>query len=397
MPWITTSLLLATALVVLHFWWQSRYNSNKEALSWLRRERDQLEQERNEIRKEVGSQQNALFDSMIEGVLLLDEKGRIQHANQTLLKMFGLTAERAVGSTIMESLRLHELEAMLHFLEHKSRIMGSEVNLPGQEERQLSINAVSVKDAEGIHSGFIMVFHDLTRIRQLENTRREFVANASHELRTPLSMIKGYVETLIDGAKNDHKSLDRFLLTIAKHTDRLTLLVEDLLSLSKLESETDRLDLAEVSLVALVDGVIEEFSSKASKQGIQLNNNLPKNLTLQADENQLRQVFFNLLDNAVKYSVTGSHVTISSKPGLSNLLEICVEDNGTGIPQDALDRIFERFYRVDKSRSRESGDTGLGLAIVKHIVQLHGGTVWCESIQGEGASFFFTLSTALSA
>ena len=162
--------------------------------------------------------------------------------------------------------------------------MGSEVNLPGQEDRQLSINAVSVKDTEGIHSGFIMVFHDLTRIRQLENTRREFVANASHELRTPLSMIKGYVETLIDGAKNDHKSLDRFLLTIAKHTDRLTLLVEDLLSLSKLESETDRLDLAEVSLVALVDGVIEEFSSKASKQGIQLNNNLPKNLTLQADE-----------------------------------------------------------------------------------------------------------------
>lgn len=393
MPWMTISLLLAAALVLLHLWWRKRFDAALEAKEWLRRERDQLKQERDEVRKEAGSQQNALFDSMVEGVLLLDDKGRIRHANQALLQLFGLNAERVEGRTIMESLRLHELEAMLNFLEHKNQIMGTEVSLPGKEERQLAVNAVSIKDAEGVHTGFIMVFHDLSQIRQLENTRREFVANASHELRTPLSMIKGYVETLLDGAQDDPQALDRFLHTIAKHTDRLTLLVEDLLSLSKLESEPNRLSLAEVNLNALAAGVIEEFASKASALEMELRNKIPADVVLQADEAQLRQVFFNLVDNAVKYSGKGSRVALSSKPGIRNFVEVCVCDDGPGIPQDALDRIFERFYRVDKSRSRESGDTGLGLAIVKHIVQLHGGTVWCESSHGEGARFFFTLNT----
>lgn len=393
MPWQTLTLLLAVAIVLLHLWWGRRHAVLRESSEWIRRERDQLERDRDEVRKEVGSQQNALFDSMVEGVLLLDVEGRIKHANQALLQLFELTVDRAVGRTIMESLRLHELEAMLNFLEHKNQIMGTEISPPGKEDSKIGVNAVSIKDAAGTHNGFIMVFHDLTRIRQLENTRREFVANASHELRTPLSMIKGYAETLLDGAKADPEALDRFLLTIAKHADRLTLLTEDLLSLSKMESEPDRLNLSETDLSVLADSVLEEFSAKADKQKLELQNNIPEGLMLQADPDRLQQVLFNLVDNAVKYSGKGSQVTITSQPASHNLVEVCVSDKGKGIPQDALDRIFERFYRVDKSRSRESGDTGLGLAIVKHIVQLHGGTVWCESSHGEGARFFFTLNT----
>ena len=393
MPYMTISLILLAGIIILHLWWRKRFALQQESAEWLRRERDQLQHERDEIRKEAGSQQNALFDSMVEGVLLLDENRRILHANQAILSLFNLTPGQVEGKTIMESLRLHELEAMLHFLEHKSRIMGTEINVPGQEDRQLEVNAVSIKDAEGVHRGFIMVFHDLTRVRQLENTRREFVANASHELRTPLSMIKGYVETLLDAAKDDPQALDRFLLKIAKHTDRLTLLVEDLLALSNLESASDALDIADVNLHGLVAGVFDEFASKAANRNMIMENQIDADCVLGADDARLRQVFFNLVDNAVKYSGEGSRVTVSSK--LGNFLEVCVFDNGTGIPLEALDRIFERFYRVDKSRSRESGDTGLGLAIVKHIVQLHGGTVWCESVTGQGARFFFTLSTSL--
>ena len=395
MTWQTYSFLLLVAGLVLHFWWRRRYKQQKEANEWLRREHDQLRKERDDVRKETISQQNALFDSMVEGVLLLDQKGRVLHANQAIRALFNLTPSNVEGKTIMESLRLHELEAMLQFLEHKSQVMGTEINIPDREDSQLEVNAVSIKDKNGAHTGFIMVFHDLTRIRKLENTRREFVANASHELRTPLSMIKGYVETLLDGAKDDPQAIKRFLPTIAKHTDRLTHVVEDLLSLSRLESEGDTLDLSAVNLSDIVAGVSDELTPKATNQKIDIYNQLDTALGLQADEPRLRQVFFNLLENAVKYSGEGKQVNVSGNQVKEGFLEICVADNGNGIPQHALDRIFERFYRVDKSRSRESGDTGLGLAIVKHIVQLHGGTVWCESTVGEGTKFYFTLKSNL--
>ena len=395
MHWSTITLLFLFGGIACHLWWRSRYKQQAKVIECLRRDHDQLKKERNEIRKEVDSQQNALFDSMVEGVLLLDGKGFIKHANQAILTLFNLDTESVLGRTIMESLRLHELESMLNFLEHKNQIMGAEVKVPGQEDSQLEVNAVSIKDNNGVHTGFIMVFHDLTRIRKLENTRREFVANASHELRTPLSMIKGYVETLLDGAKDDPQAIKRFLPTIAKHTDRLTHVVEDLLSLSRLESERDTLELSDVNLSDIFAKVSDELAPKATIQKIDIYNQLDTALSLQADEARLRQVFFNLLENAVKYSGEGRQVTVSGKQIREGFLEICVADNGNGIPLHALDRIFERFYRVDKSRSRESGDTGLGLAIVKHIIQLHGGTVWCESTMGEGAKFYFTINANL--
>ena len=391
MPWPAITIALLISLAVLHLWWKKKHQKLLDTTKQLERREHQLQALCDSIRSEAKSQRNALFDSMIEGVLLLDKNSCIQHANQTLLKLFNLTKDRVQGKTIMESIRIHELDAIIHFLEHKNEVMGTEISVPGKQDLLLEVNAVATKDAHNNPNGFIMVFHDLTRIRKLENTRREFVANASHELRTPISMIKGFAETLFDGAKNEPDTLDRFLQTIIKHTDRLTLLVEDLLSLSKLESHSDTLDISKVKLYPLVNSIFDELSTKAAKQNTQFINELDKELTLPLDESRIRQVFFNLVDNAVKYSGNGRTVKVGCKKSLQNYWEISVSDNGPGIPEEAQGRIFERFYRVDKSRSRESGDTGLGLAIVKHIVQLHGGTVWCDSTVGKGSTFYFTL------
>jgi len=391
MPWPAIAILLLICLPVLHCWWRKKYTLLQGQKQQLDRKNQQLEELCNTIKSEARSQQNALFDSMIEGVLLLDKNSRIQHANQTVLRLFHLDPERDHGKTIIESIRIHELEAIIHFLEHKNEVMGTEITVPGKEDQLLEVNAVALRDAHNNPNGYIMVFHDLTRMRKLENTRREFVANASHELRTPISMIKGFAETLVDGAKNEPETLDRFLQTIIKHTDRLTLLVEDLLSLSKLESHSDALDISQVKLYPLVNTIFDELSSRAAKRNTQFINELNKDLTLPLDESRIRQVFFNLIDNAVKYSGKGRTIKVGCKKGLQNYWEIFVSDNGPGIPEEAIGRIFERFYRVDKSRSRESGDTGLGLAIVKHIVQLHGGTVWCDSDVGKGSTFYFTL------
>ena len=391
MPWPAIAITLLIGTIVLHVWWRKKYRELCQEKWHLERREQQLESLCESIKSEAKTQRNALFDSMIEGVLLIDSQSNIQHANHSFLKLFNLKKDRVQGKTIMESVRIHELEAIIHFLEHKNEVMGTEITVPGKEDQLLEVNAVATKDAKNELTGYIMVFHDLTSIRKLENTRREFVANASHELRTPISMIKGFAETLFDGAKHEPDTQDRFLQTIIKHADRLTLLVEDLLSLSKLESHSDALDISQVQLHTLVNSIFDELSSRAAKRNTQFVNELDKELTLPLDESRIRQVFFNLIDNAVKYSGYGRTVKVGCKKGLQNYWEISVSDNGPGIPEEAQGRIFERFYRVDKSRSRESGDTGLGLAIVKHIVQLHGGTVWCDSAVGKGSTFYFTL------
>jgi two-component system phosphate regulon sensor histidine kinase PhoR len=391
MNWAAVAIPLMIGLPILHLWWRKKYQVLLNAKLQLERREKELQTLCENTRNEAKAQRNALFDSMIEGVLLLDKHSCIQHANQSILRLLNQTRERVVGKTIMESIRIHELEAIIHFLEHKTEVMGTEINIPGKRDLTLEVNAVATKDAQNNPTGFIMVFHDLTRIRKLENTRREFVANASHELRTPISMIKGFAETLFDGAKKEPDTLDRFLQTIIKHADRLTSLVEDLLSLSKLESHSDTLDISRVKIYPLVNSIFEELSSRAADRNITLINEIKKDLELPVDENRIRQVFFNLIDNAIKYSGNWKTVKVGSKKGLQNFWEISVADNGPGIPEEAQGRIFERFYRVDKSRSRESGDTGLGLAIVKHIVQLHGGSVWCDSKVGKGSTFNFTL------
>ena len=221
--------------------------------------------------------------------------------------------------------------------------------------------------------------------------RKEFVANVSHELRTPLSLIKGFVETLMGGAVKDPTQAQKFLQTINKHTDRLTYLIEDLLTLSRLEGGQISLNRQPVALAEVAQQVIEDLETRAQEQSVGVVNLIPPELEVQADVERLQQVFFNLLENAIKYGKVGGRVEIGVKPLVAGSVEVWVKDDGPGIPADSRTRVFERFYRVDRARARDTGGTGLGLAIVKHIIQIHGGEVWVNSEIDKGSTFHFTL------
>jgi len=255
------------------------------------------------------------------------------------------------------------------------------------------VNAAIISNTAGKREGMILVFHDLTRLKQLEATRQEFVANVSHELRTPLAMIKGYVETLLSGAKEDPATATKFLQTVERHADRLTLLIEDLLTISSLESGQIQLRPQLISLPEAVEKVFADLKPKADFKKVKLQNKAPTLLCL-ADPHRLQQVLHNLVDNAIKYGRTEGSVIVAAGDSSDRMLEISVQDDGPGLPADSLERVFERFYRIDKARSRDQGGTGLGLSIVKHIIQAHGGNVGARSQPGQGASFFFTLPKA---
>jgi two-component system phosphate regulon sensor histidine kinase PhoR len=288
---------------------------------------------------------------------------------------------------------VHELAALVERVEGDGQVLDYELKLPELSERWLQVNAAVISNSAGEREGIILVFHDLTRLKQLERAREEFVANVSHELRTPLSLIKGYVETLLDGARNNPEVAERFLKTIERNAQRLDLLIQDLLAISALESGRIQLELQPLKLCPLADKVLADFKKTADAKVIRLVNDLP-DLTATADANRLEQVLANLVDNAVKYGRADGAVTIGGKRTDDGMVEVFVQDDGSGIPAEALERVFERFYRVDKGRSREQGGTGLGLSIVKHIVQSHGGKVWVKSEPGKGATFFFTLPAA---
>ncbi|MBI2928704.1 MAG: PAS domain-containing protein [Verrucomicrobia bacterium] len=377
------------ALVVLDFWWHERRR---------RRERARAEQEytaallREQKRAfaQAQTQRQALFDSMVEGVLLLDREGRIQLANQSLTRLLNV-ARDVRGHTLAEALRWPALSELAARAAKEKQVLGGELDFPGPEPRCVEVNAAAYVDPDGQPQGTILVFHDVTRLRQLEHTRREFVANVSHELRTPLAMIKGYVETLLDGAKDEPATATRFLQTIARHTDRLTYLIEDLLTISKLESGQLALNSQALCPRDVVQHVFDDLEARAAERRTHLENAVPEKLRVTADTDRLQQVLFNLLENAIKYGRVEGHVRVSGRGADNDTVELSVADDGPGIPAEAQERIFERFFRLDKARSREAGGTGLGLAIVKHIVQAHGGQVRVESQAGQGSTFFFTL------
>lgn len=338
---------------------------------------------------EFQDHEHVIFESMIEGLLLLDEHGRIRLANRAFADLFGITSDIR-GWTIIEALRLHELATFVTSLENRKQLLGFEMKLPGPRERWLQINAAPIFNGKGKRQGTVLVFHDLTRLKQLENARQEFVANVSHELRTPLSLIKGYTETLLDGAKDNPELVAKFLAIIDRNAQRLKLLIEDLLAISEFESGRLRLDLKDVSLSQLVVKTLGDFQERAAARNVTLLNQVP-DLALRADPDRLEQVLCNLIDNAIKYGRANGTVTIAARAADNGQVEISVQDDGPGIPRCALERVFERFYRVDKARSRDQGGTGLGLAIVKHLVQSQGGKVWVTSQPDHGATFCFTL------
>jgi two-component system phosphate regulon sensor histidine kinase PhoR len=380
-------LLVALALLCVVFW-RKIHVSNKLARQ-LRRELDATIQRQHELEDQAKAERQTLFNSMMEGVILLDRHGRIQLVNQSLERQFALYTD-VRGQTLSEAFRRPELTLLLARLDKERKVLSCELEVGGSEARYLEVNAATVFDRDARSQGAILVFHDLTRIRQLENTRREFVANVSHELRTPLSLIKGYVETLLDGAITDPELSAKFLQTIDRHSNRLTNLIEDLLTISRLESGQITLQLRTLPLRPFTSGLIAELQTRANERGTKIINEIPEGLAGRADPDRLEQVVVNLVENAVKYGRAKGRVVVRGR-AVNGHVELCVADDGPGIPPEARERVFERFYRVDKARSRDAGGTGLGLAIVKHIVQSHGGKVWVESEPGQGAQFYFTL------
>ena len=387
--WQVTIAVGALLLAVLLFIERRKLQLSREAVARLRGERDSTAQRQIELEEQVKAERQTLFNSMAEGVALLDRTGRIQLVNQSLEKQFDIAVD-VRGQTLIEAFRRPELAQLLTRLEPERKVLSCELEVGGNEARFFSVSAATVFDREGRAQGTILVFHDLTRIRQLENTRREFVANVSHELRTPLSLIKGYVETLMDGAITDPELSTKFLQTIERHSNRLTNLIEDLLTISRLESGQITLQMRAIPLRPFAASLITELQTRAKERGTTIVNEIPDQLTGRADPDRLEQVFVNLVENAIKYGRAKGRVTVRGR-AVNGHVELCVADNGPGIPSEARERIFERFYRIDKARSRDTGGTGLGLAIVKHIVQSHGGKVWVESGPGQGAHFYFTL------
>jgi len=381
-------LVLLTAAAAM-LWWQHGQ------LKLLRaRQAQELAAQRAQREAELAAQAErtaALFDRMVEGIIVVGPTGKIRLANRAAGALFDFEPP-ATDRTVLEATRHHEVAALVSRLEREPEVLNHELRLEGvSETRFLQVNALALRTTEGARDGAILVFHDLTRLRNLEAVRQEFVANVSHELRTPLSLIKSAAETLIDGGKNDPAVTTRFLEIIDKHASRLTLLIDDLLLLARLDSGRIELKLRPLGLRSAAQEALDDAALIARARKVTLENQVAADAVAHADPERLRQVLANLIDNGIKYGREGGHLVVGGRVLDRARVELTVRDDGPGIPSEAKARVFERFYRVDKARSREQGGTGLGLAIVKNVVQAHGGDVRVESAPGAGTEFFITL------
>jgi two-component system, OmpR family, phosphate regulon sensor histidine kinase PhoR len=349
----------------------------EERLSLLARERRQL---------------RTVLDGMVEGVLLTDVTGRIALANGAFLRIFGARAP-VEGLRPLEAARVPALQEAVEAALAAAVPVSREIALEGETEKVILASLASVREA-GEPAGAVAVFHDVTELKQLERVRREFVANVSHELRTPLTAIRGYAETLRDGGLRDHARAAEFVEVIHRNAGRLRDLIEDLLDLSAVEQGQARLSLGPVAVGAAVTQAEAVIRPALDRKGQSLVVELPEALPpARADRDRLAQVLINLLDNAVKFTPEGGVITITAAaPPGRVVLE--VRDTGVGIPPDEIGRVFERFYRVDRSRDRREGGTGLGLAIAKHLVQAMDGTIGVDSRPAAGSTFRIELKSA---
>jgi two-component system phosphate regulon sensor histidine kinase PhoR len=335
---------------------------------------------------------SAILGSMVEGVAVVTADERILFCNWAFEQILELPDGSSQGRTLVEALRQADLVALVRQALSGVEELTGEVEVGTVRRRNFSVTAAPVRAAGA--NGAVMVLHDITELRRLERVRRDFVANVSHEFKTPLTAIQGFAETLLSGALDDKANRKRFVEIIREHARRLARLTDDLLKLSRIEAGRLELEIRPVRVEALVSGCVETTRLNAQARGLEIHVDLQKDApAVRGDGAQLGEVLQNLLDNAVQYTPAGGKIEVKARSNGQGVT-FTVTDTGIGIPESDLERIFERFYRVDAARSREAGGTGLGLAIARHIVEAHGGRIWVESAIGQGSRFHFSIPSA---
>ncbi len=358
------------------------------ALTYLQeyhqREETKLSSEKDRLEK--------LLDKIKTGVFLVNEQGRVQQINPAARDMLGVENGRGQGEPILEIIKDYDLKQKIETALEKKEEMTYEIKIILPTERILETHVTPLETENKTPSSVVMVvLQDITAFQKLAQMRSDFVANVSHELRTPLTSIRGFAETIIEEGFEDEKSAKHFINIIKQEADRLTRLIDDLLDLSRIESGEVRMSYKKTNLNNLISETLEKLHSQLDKASIELHVDMPKEtILLTADPDRISQVLINFIDNSMKYTHRNGKIWVRVKEE-EQTVQVEVEDNGVGIPSQDLDRIFERFYRVDKARTRRSGGTGLGLAIVKHIVEAHGGRVFVNSTPGKGTTFGFLL------
>jgi two-component system phosphate regulon sensor histidine kinase PhoR len=345
-------------------------------------------------REQTKEDLHLLLANMVEGVLMVDARHVVRLANGELLRLFGL-GQSPVGRTLLEALREAQVERVVRRALESGTALREEIALQSsagvEAERHFEVSAVPIRDEGGAVDGAVVVFHDLTRIKQLEVVRREFVANVSHELRTPLAIFRGYLETLIDNPKLPREDVAKVLEAMQRNSNRLNSLVEDLLTLTRLESRQMQPQVETIRLDAFFEQLVRDWRARAQTEPAEIEWRAAKHLpAIEVDLLRFEQVMLNLLENAVAYSCPPRQIALDAEVEGAGL-KISVTDNGVGIPPADLPHVFERFYRVEKARNRRSGGTGLGLSICKEIVEAHGGTIRAESELGKGTSIVLWL------
>ena len=356
-------------------------------------------QEKIRVANEEKWKLRAAFASMAEGVMVLDSQNRIEGLNKGMAEMIGREYADIVGKTPIEAFRNIALQDALNRFRQAGEIVLEEITLGDENPMILDVNISAVKSLPGQDPKTMIVFHNVTRLKKLEQVRADFVANVTHEIKTPLTAIIGFVETLQQGAIDDRAKAQKFLLTIHENAQRLNRLVDDLLTLSSIELGETELHLEGLALEDVFETALTLISPRAALKNVRIQRDVQPGLPMvRADRDRLVQILVNVLDNAVKFTPEGGSVSITASPEVQESVVIKITDTGIGISKSELPRLGERFYRIDKTRSREMGGTGLGLSIVKHLMKAHEGSMEIESTLGKGTtvSLHFPVSPVVS-
>ncbi|WP_199425611.1 two-component system histidine kinase PnpS [Thermaerobacillus caldiproteolyticus] len=344
-------------------------------------------QEMSKVQEMQTDRLHTLIENVGSGLILIDSRGYINLVNRTYKEIFHIHPEEYLYRLYNEAFAHKEIVKLVDEIFMKEVKVRKQLVLTVDIERKhFEVYGAPIIGTNDEWKGIVLVFHDITELKKLEQMRKDFVANVSHELKTPITSIKGFAETLLDGAMKDERALEHFLSIILKESERLQSLIQDLLDLSKIEQQGFQLQVETINLFQLLKEVIMMFHGKAAEKDIDLQLNVSQPIYINGDSNRLKQVLINLITNALTYTPQGGRVEVSVEDQNEEVL-IHVKDTGIGIDEKEIPRIFERFYRVDKARSRNSGGTGLGLAIVKHLVEAHHGYITVKSQVGKGTTF----------